>query len=417
MKSNVTIRFAAAAACAGLLHVSAAPATTETVLYNFGVTRDDGVVPISGLTNFKGTLYGTTLQGGVSTRCNNKAEPGCGTVYSITTGGTYKVLHSFQGGADGAGPSAGNLINVNGTLYGTTLIGGTRQCDGEGCGTVFAISSRGKERVVYSFKGNGDGSQPVALIDVNGTLYGTTALGGTGICTYGRSCGTVFSVGPDGKETVLYSFAGGKDGYGPEGGLVNVNGKLYGTTMFGGTGSCTYDNGSGCGTVFSITPDGKEKVLYSFRGGHDGASPEAGLIDVHDTLYGTTFNGGGRWDGGTVFSLAPGGRERVLYRFGNGKHGGAPLAGLLDVDGTLYGTGAYGGAKYRSGMVFSITTGGTEEMVHEFTSTDGMFPEASLINVQGTLYGTTPEGGSTFLLGGCAGDGGFGCGVVFSLKP
>ncbi len=97
-------------------------------------------------------------------------------------------------------------------------------------------------RIVYNFGKAPDGDTPVAgLIDVNGTLYGATESGGA-------CCGTVFSVTTSGKETVLHSFRGGKDGYSPFAGLLDVNGTLYGTTAGGDRGS------SGYGTVFALTP-------------------------------------------------------------------------------------------------------------------------------------------------------------------
>ena len=63
------------------------------------------------------------------------------------------------------------------------------------------------------FPGHPDGANPAApLIDVNGTLYGTTSSGGT------HKAGTVFSITPSGTLTVLHSFKGGSgDGYGPLG--------------------------------------------------------------------------------------------------------------------------------------------------------------------------------------------------------
>jgi uncharacterized repeat protein (TIGR03803 family) len=97
---------------------------------------------------------------------------------------------------------------------------------------------------------------------------------------------------------VLYSFKGGsEDGEYPEAGLINVKGTLYGTTYDGGA--------NGDGTVFAITTSGAETVLHSFKGGSgDGEDPEAGLLNVKGTLYGTTFEGGANGDG-TVFSLKP----------------------------------------------------------------------------------------------------------------
>jgi uncharacterized repeat protein (TIGR03803 family) len=204
------------------------------------------------------------------------------------------------------------LIDVNGTLYGTTEIGGvysTNYC-GLGCGTVFAITPSGTEKVLHSFGNGKDGTYPLSgLVEVNGSLYGTTRGGGSGPCSrYVLGCGTVFSITAGGKEKVLYSFVGGVDGDGPEAALLNVNGTLYGTTAFGGV------NGSGCstlgcGTVFSITLSGHETVLYNFKGTPDGSEPISGLSYVKGKLYGTTSNGGRSGSGcrgrgcGTVFSI------------------------------------------------------------------------------------------------------------------
>jgi uncharacterized repeat protein (TIGR03803 family) len=237
------------------------------------------------LTEVNGTLYGTTSAGG----------PGGGTVYSITTSGTETVLHTF-GRGDGLRPLAG-LLNVKGTLYGTTVAGGKTGCyDQRGCGTVFSVTTSGKESVLYSFTGtSGDGANPNArLINVKGKLYGTTPLGGT----YTR--GTVFSIGATGTEQVLHNFGSGSDGASPEAGLINVKGKLYGTTEAGGTNNH--------GTVFAITTSGAETVLHSFGGPpNDGAFPVAGLLNVNGTLYGTTAGGGayGSYGYGTVFALTP----------------------------------------------------------------------------------------------------------------
>jgi uncharacterized repeat protein (TIGR03803 family) len=357
------------------------------VVYSFkGGT--DGEEPVAGLLNVKGTLYGTTLQGGAY----------YGTVFAITTSGKEKVLHNFGASEDGEAPYAG-LLNLNGTLYGTTLRGGETYY-----GTVFAITTSGKEKVLHNFGGSGDGEAPYAgLINVNGTLYGTTSGGGA------NDGGTVFKVTTSGKESVLYSFKGGSeygsdDGAGPDAGLLNVKGAMYGTTEYGGT--------SNSGTVFTITPSGKETVLHSFGGSGDGSYPLAGLINVKGTLYGTTFQGGAICDCGTVFAITTSGAETVLHSFkGRPKDGSEPGAGLINVNGTLYGTTEYGGARggsYSGGTVFAVTTSGAETVLHSFKGgpRDGSYPFAGLINVKGTLYGTTSEGGAHG-----------NCGTVFSLTP
>jgi uncharacterized repeat protein (TIGR03803 family) len=232
-----------------------------------------------------GTLYGTTTGGGAH---NN------GTVFSITPGGTEKVLYSFGISADGVDPRAG-LIDVKGTLYGTTYQGGAYNR-----GTVFSITPGGKEKVLHSFNPNGsskDGANPVGgLTAIKQTLYGTTEYGGlTSSCVTRVGCGTVFSITPSGKETVLYSFGSGSDAY-PMATLLNVNGTLYGTAWFGGA--------YGRGTVFSITLSGHETILYSFKYGGDGGYPDSGLSYVNGTFYGTTTKGGAYYNG-TVYSITP----------------------------------------------------------------------------------------------------------------
>jgi uncharacterized repeat protein (TIGR03803 family) len=226
----------------------------------------------------------------------------------MTTSGKESVLHSFGGTGDGAFPEAG-LINVNGTLYGTTENGGGKGCaDNKGCGTVFAITTSGKETVLHTFGGSGDGNEPIAgLIHVNGTLYGTTMYGGADCVISGDMCGTVFAITKTGKETVLHTFGGSGDGYEPSAALINVKGTLYGTTLLGGANGCGEIS---CGTVFAITTSGTESVLHTFAGyPTDGALPYAGLLNVNGTLYGTTWWGGTVnsnkcGDGcGTIFSL------------------------------------------------------------------------------------------------------------------
>lgn len=407
-----------ALASAALVPVPTANAATESAVYSFCSQTvypnscTDGYNPIAGLIEVKGTLYGTTQHGGGS---NSD-----GTVFKIDpTTGVEKVLYAFQtNGTSGVAPWAG-MIDVNGTLYGTTPVGGRGSCItilGDGCGAVFRIDrATGEEKVLYAFKGGKDGALPVAgLIDVNGILYGTTTTEGAGFCSgsvFGTGCGIIFEVNPTtGTEKLIHTFKGGRDGAVPVGGLIDVDGTLYGTTSAGGTGTC----GRGCGTVFSMTPNGTEKVLYSFKGGSDGATPQATLIDVGGTLYGTTTAGGtGTCTSdlygagcGTVFTVNPTtGVAKVIYTFKGGSDGASPEAGLIDVGIDVYGTTIAGGTGTCSdfdpgpgcGTVFKINTAtGVETVLHSFenSSADGAEPFGGLIDVGGTLYGTTSSGGA-----------------------
>jgi len=369
-----------------------ATAATEAVVYSFqGGSDGDG--PTAGLINVGGTLYGTTFGG-----------TGCGTVFSVTQAGVEKVLHYFSClGTDGQNPEGG-LIDVGGTLYGVTESGGAL-----GAGTVFSITRAGFEKVLYSFGTSGgyDGGTPSgALINVGGTLYGVATNGGANFL------GTVFSVTPAGVENVLYSFTGKADGAGPVGGLIEVNGTLYGTTENGG-GRCA---NSGCGTVFSVTLAGVETVLHAFAGS-DGSIPVGSLVYIGGTFYGTTEAGGMfadcRSGCGTVFSLTPAGVEKVLHSFGGFPGGRAPYASLLAIADQLYGTAEEGGAQpaaQKMGTVFSITRGGPQagvmKVLHSFFGTnDGADPYANVIDVGGTFYGTTSRGGA------------YGHGTVFKVTP
>ena len=361
------------------------------VLYNFrgayGLHVRDGELPWAGsLIDVNGTLYGTTTLGGKHL---------AGTVFTVTPSGTEQVLYSFSGPPHGVKPYAG-LIDVNGTLYGTTLLGGAR-----GNGTVFMITMNPtKEQTLHSFKGGRDGANPEAnLTDVDGTLYGTTIAGGA------NSFGTVFTITPSGGYSVLYSFKGVNDGASPYAGLIDVNGTLYGTTIGGGQYSG--------GTVFTIDPTGTEEVIHSF--GHqsngtppDGYEPYASLVEANGLLYGTT-SGGGIGRNGTVFVITPSGTETVIYSFPGAPNGVTPYGGVIAVNGALYGTTLYGGsANY--GTLFKVSiSDGSETVLHSFTGSpsDGDDPYAGLLDLHGTLYGTTYYGGS--------GDGGPGTVFSFSL--
>jgi len=318
----------------------------------------------------------------------------------------FGVLYSFTGGSDGAFPEAGLMKDKAGNLYGTTLQGGTDYF----FGTVFELTPDGTETVLYSFTGGSDGGQPGAsLVKNSGNLYGTTELGGSSSCNGGFGCGTVFEVAPDGAETVLHAFTGGRDGAFPWAGLLmDSAGNLYGTTVQGGNTSC--NDRYGCGTVFKLAPDGTESVLHSFCSENnctDGYFPLGGglIEDSAGNLYGTT-NLGGRHDGGIIFEIAPDGTETVLHSFGNSPDGGHPFGGLIkDSAGNFYGTTTVGGS-YDKGTVFELAPDGSETVLYSFKGgSDGDDPYAALIEDKaGNLYGTTEDGGV------------YGRGTVFKLK-
>jgi uncharacterized repeat protein (TIGR03803 family) len=393
-----------------------AQAQTFKVLHTFHGAPKDGEGPFGGLIrDSAGNLYGTAASGGTG-----KCKSGCGTAFKLDKTGKLIWQHSF-GGKNGREPLAGLFRDNAGNLYGTTADGGAH-CYGMGfpsCGTVFELTGTGKETFLYSFAGAPDGWSPEALLvgDAAGNFYGTTYLGGT------HEAGTVFKVDAEGKESVLYSFCsqtGCSDGQYPYVGVIlDATGNLYGVTTSGGA--------FGAGEVFELDTAGGETVLYSFRGGSDGAGPSSVLVaDAAGNLYGTTQEGGndGCREGagcGVVFELSPhsggGWTESVLYVFcslSDCADGEDPIAGPLvrDAAGNLYGTTYFGGDD-DDGVVFKLDTTGKESVLHSFTGgRDGAAPWSGLtMGSAGSLYGVATGGGDTKCFPPS------GCGVVFKITP
>ncbi len=366
-----------------------AQAQAYNVLHSF-TGGAGGATPHAGLVvDASGNLYGTTTAGGASN---------LGTVFKLDTTGKETVLYSFVGGADGATPNAGLVLDPSGNLCGTTTAGGA-----SGLGTVFKLDITGAETFLYSFTGGTDGATPRAglVLDPSGILYGTTAAGGA------SNSGAVFKLDTTGTETVLYTFTGGADGGTPQAGLVlDAAGNLYGTTVSGGSkaGLCVY--GGGCGVVFKLDTSNTETVLYTFNDAPAANSPEAGLAqDRSGNFYGTTVFGGSS-DEGVVFKLDTTGTETVVYSFGSGGSGSEPKAGLLlDPSGNLYGTTSTGASGF--GTVFELDTTGKIAVLHTFAGgADGASPYAGLVlDGSGNLYGTTTSGGTSNV------------GTVFEITP
>jgi uncharacterized repeat protein (TIGR03803 family) len=248
--------------------------------------------------------------------------------------------------------------------------------------------------LLYSFANARDGAYPSAGVirDEAGNLYGTTWYGGA------HQSGTVFKLSPQHRETVLYSFSGQLDGGSPvvTSLLRDSLGNLYGTTDGGGA----YRGG----VVFRVTPAGKEVVLYNFGAAlNDGNSPGDLTMDAAGNLYGAT-QGGGALNFGTVFKLDKSGNETILYSFtgtnGDGANPGGHL--VLDSAGNLYGVTGLGGY-LNQGTVFKLEANGTETILHTFLGgTDGSHPGGLTGDGKGNLYGTT--GGAT-------------AGTVFKIDP
>lgn len=266
---------------------------SETVLHSF--SGPDGKGPFDGLImDAAGNLYGTASEGGTHVAFG-------GVAFEISSSGTYSVLYNFcalAGCADGQLPLGGLAMDKKGNLYGTTSEGGASNL-----GTVFELAKSGSgwtETVLHSFAGaRSDGAYPSDASPTLSTrrigtkkenvIFGVTTRGGT------NNHGTAFEIlqsNTGSKFTVLHSFSARNGGASPYGTLVNIKGKLFGTTGFGGS--------SWCGTVFQLTQKNKiwiETVLYNFTGGADGGFPYSGVVaDSDGSLYGVAYTGGsGTW--------------------------------------------------------------------------------------------------------------------------
>jgi len=216
---------------------------------------------------------------------------------------------------------------------------------------------------------------------------------------------------PGARLEVLYTFETVKDGFFPEGVLIqDASGTLYGAAAMGGHGNCATNESIGCGLIFKLDKTGKKTDLHDFNG-EDGSVPNEDLVrDAAGNLYGTTVFGGTRGTGtcfdpaaggcGVVFKLDTRGNETVLHDFTGNADGAHPGAGLvLDTSGNLYGTtcgGSCGAVSHDSfGEVFKIDAAGHLTVLHSFTSgQDGAAPSATLLrDAAGDLYGTTNWGG------------------------
>ncbi len=328
---------------------------SPTLLYNFCIGRYCSEESAGGpngplILDTSGALYGVSKIGG-SSNCPAAGQSLCGFIFRL--GPPTDAFYGFHGAADGYSPSGGLVWGADGSVYGTTMEGGAH-----GAGTAFKLTpgpnAWTKTTIHHFFGASGDGANPQAglIVDSNGALYGTTALGGA------SARGAVFKLTPPvppstvWTETVLYSFTGLGDGAYPTNGLTfGPRGSLYGTNT---------------GVAFKLTPpvspatQWRLTVLHSFSGGADGSSPVGSLVvDASGALYGATAAGGVR-SYGVVFKLTPPFAPLMqwtlttLYSFSGGQDGAIPSGGvILDNAGGLYGAARAGGA-YGGGVVFRI---------------------------------------------------------------
>ena len=269
------------------------------------LSGSEGIQPGLLVLGTDGNFYGTAQGGPASNGCPH----GCGSIFKITPSGTFTTIHNL---AFGEGVNPGPLMRAsNGVLYGTALTGGR-----DNSGSIFSISSGGTLTLLHSFT-IGDGAEPQAplMLASDGNFYEPAGEGGA------YSFGSVIKMAPSGVSTLLYSFCSNiaqncPDGAQPVGGMTQASdGTIYGTTSLGGAYSFLPG-----GTIFTITPTGSLTTLFSFNplNGIDGTEPGGTMLQASDgNFYGTTTSGGAQ-DAGTVYRFLPSGRTLSVTVFGTG---------------------------------------------------------------------------------------------------
>jgi uncharacterized repeat protein (TIGR03803 family) len=345
-----------------------------------------------------GSFYGTSVFGADNL--------GTGTVFRMAPDHTTTIVHTFSladsnnANTGGAYPQAGVVIGPDGSLYGTTVFGGSH-----GAGVIYRIqnpsSASSSLSVIHEFDAiddnniNTGGAEPYAalIIGPDGNFYGTTYYGGS------NGGGTIFKITPAGELTTLHELGSSTNlsdnGAHPEFRLtLGPDGNFYGTTINGGSGN-------GFGTLFRMTPDGSFTTLHTF--GPDplgGMTPTTVSFGRDGALYGLTEIGGAFYPQvsgfGLIYRYSDAAGFEQLYSFSDERGGGGsgPLRSALvqAADGSWYGTRGMGVA---SDVIYRFVPGVSYEMVYAFgdAGNEEDIPETTLLmGSDGKFHGTTTGG-------------------------
>jgi uncharacterized repeat protein (TIGR03803 family) len=374
-----------------------APPSSYQVLHVFN-QKGGGVKPITGVTGTSDTeLFGTTTAGGA----NN-----LGSIFLLKTSDddktwTEQIIFSFTGAASGSLPGSALFINHKGDLLASTVMGGATNR-----GTLFRLdrptngSKIWTEDVLADFTDLATGEDPLGdlLVRPDGTILGTTVIGGA--FNQGAIFQAVLSEGETtATETVLLSFNGTLDGFAPHDGIIEDRaGHFFGTATGGGQFAD--------GLVFQFTPPAGSArqwtaiPIFVFDSAN-GSLPFGGLLAFKGSLFGVTFQGG-PYNQGVVYQLIPPTQkgepwtETILHVFTGGTDGGSPESRLSpDGDGGFYGTAASAGTG-GLGNIFHLTPptepGGSWTLtpLHQFAGgDDGGAPSGDLLKLDGAIFGTT----------------------------
>lgn len=315
---------------AGIIYRMRTDGSDYTVLHHFDVTS--GIDPVGNLVLINNLLYGVTNQNGC----------GCagGVIYSIDTSGSdFSIVHFFEPDSSEPSDPQSGLILVGTRLYGTGTYGG----DSNLGGIFYYDLADSSFHTIYSFSGSPDGDDPIGrLVFADNMLFGTTAYGGNGLL------GTVFKIEPDGGNfSILHEFDGAtSDGSYPSGGVIVVNGMLYGTTVYGG-----YNDS---GIIFRLDTNGNNyEILHEFDDSFDLTNPFDELTFVGSKLFGTATQGA--ISPGGIFCIDTNGNNyNAVVQINDINASIGPSGFLTFANDYLFGTQTTGGA-FTLGAAFSYS--------------------------------------------------------------
>jgi uncharacterized repeat protein (TIGR03803 family) len=357
-------------------------AAQVTILHSFGdgTVPNDGAAPSAALIQASdGNFYGSTSGTAIN-------PFGSGVIFQLTPSGVVSTVYTFAR----LNLRPPDLLLFQHDLVGTTSIGGrTNSYGSSGYGTIFRVTSSGKEVFLHEF--NQDLSYPIRslVLGPHGELYGTTTQGGS-------QSGGVFKFNPVTTNlTVLYRFPSPSSPASPL--VLGQDGNFYGLASTGTSSA-----------IFMMTPAGEVTILYTFPLFTVGVGPL--VQDAGGNFYGATDLNGAH-SAGTVFKMNPQHQVSLLHSFGQKPDGTDPgTTVVIGPDGNLYGTTPSGGTA-GAGIVYRLVPDGSSyRVLHNFydgsVTNDGYGPGGPLIvGADNNLYGTTTAGGSV------------GLGVIFKIVP
>src|SRR5271166_5544883 len=242
-------------------------------------------------------------------------------------------------------------------------------------GTVFSVSPTGTFKLLHTFlpgtnKTYPGGNLPGFVTEgPDGKLYGTTLFGGISGCNGYCGYGILYRVNKDGSAfQILHRFCSltnCADGANGSALVVGTDGNLYGLSSYGGDAKCGITGG--CGTIFRVTPStGAFKVVLNFEFTTSGEDPSGLIMAADGTFYGNSFSTLGQ----LIFHYteATGTLTTALVKFptfnGLPSHGGISALGP---NGNLYGLYSIYGT---SGIgMFEVQTDGSNLQLFPFYNT------------------------------------------------